>query len=110
VAKPGPDKGCTARSGKPLCIAIKPAVIVTKAPSRAGLARSHPPRHGSVDGKLEPRGGCPGRRLEDGGSAQAIGSDLISGRVSHVFPAATMQLRPAGVVLTTVQVPFSSEA
>ena len=45
-----------------------------------------------------------------GGSAQAIGSVLMNGRLSQLLPAATMQLRPLGVVLTTVQVFLSSEA
>ena len=43
------------------------------------------------------------------GAAQAIGSFFTAGRLSQRLPAATMQLTPVGVVLTTVQVPFSSE-
>ena len=40
----------------------------------------------------------------------AIGSFLNKGRLSQLLPAATMQLRPAGVVLTTVHVFLSSDA
>lgn len=43
-------------------------------------------------------------------STQAIGSSLANGRASQRLPAATMQLLPLGVVLTTVQVFFLSEA
>ena len=39
-------------------------------------------------------------------AAYAIGSLLMKGRLSHFLPAATMQLMPFGVVLTTVQVSF----
>jgi hypothetical protein len=42
--------------------------------------------------------------------AQASGSSLTNGMLSHRLPAATMQLRPCGEVLTTVQVPLSSDA
>ena len=53
--------------------------------------------------------GAPDEFL-DSSRSQAVGSALIAGRLSQVLPAATMQLRPLGVVLTTVQVFFSSEA
>jgi hypothetical protein len=43
------------------------------------------------------------------GSAQATGSFFTAGRLSQRLPAATMQLIPLGVVLTTVQVSFSWE-
>jgi hypothetical protein len=43
-------------------------------------------------------------------AAYAIGSLLMKGRLSHFLPAATMQLIPFGVVLTTVQVSFCVEA
>jgi hypothetical protein len=43
------------------------------------------------------------------GSAQAMGSFFTAGRLSQRLPAATMQLIPLGVVLTTVQVSFSWE-
>ena len=52
-------------------------------------------------------------RLESpqaGPIAQASGSSLTNGMLSHRLPAATMQLRPCGEVLTTVQVPLSSDA
>ena len=49
-------------------------------------------------------------RVGRGRFAQAIGSVLMNGRLSQLLPAATMQLRPLGVVLTTVQVFLSSEA
>lgn len=45
-----------------------------------------------------------------GGGRQAIGSSLMYGRLSQRLPAATMQLTPVGVVLTTVHVPWSLEA
>ncbi|HEX6111733.1 MAG TPA: hypothetical protein VFZ10_05450 [Geminicoccaceae bacterium] len=43
-------------------------------------------------------------------AAQATGPSLISGRLSQLLPAATMQLSPAGEVLTTVHVPVSLDA
>jgi hypothetical protein len=65
------------------------------------------------DRRGRPRASCAARalRLRRGIApvAQAIGSFLASGRLSQRLPAATMQLIPVGVVLTTVQVPFSSE-
>ena len=73
-----------------------------------------------------PRGPCPARlrdvRCVPGGKdpgaspsggrtdPYAIGSFLRKGRLSQLLPAATMQLRPAGVVLTTVQVFLFSDA
>ena len=56
---------------------------------------------------------APGRDLRAHTAATAcyaIGSSLRKGRLSQLLPAATMQLRPAGVVLTTVQVSLSSDA
>lgn len=61
-------------------------------------------------GSLRPaRGVAPRRPCRASGAARAyaIGSVLMKGRFSHRLPAATMQLMPFGVVLTTVQVSFS---
>jgi len=51
-----------------------------------------------------------GRDRSAASRRQAIGPSLISGRLSQDLPAATMQLTPVGVVLTTVQVRLSEEA
>ena len=51
---------------------------------------------------------CSARRVDP--HRQAIGSVFRKGRLSQLLPAATMQLRPFGVVLTTVQVFLFSEA
>jgi hypothetical protein len=58
--------------------------------------------------RAPPRAGGP--RPKGCAAGYAIGSLLRNGRLSQLLPAATMQLRPAGVVLTTVQVPLFSEA
>jgi len=77
---------------------------------------SGPQRHdaiGATGGHLQSgaaRRTRPARPRRRAAGGQAIGSFLRSGRLSQLLPAATMQLRPLGVVLTTVQVFFSSEA
>ena len=81
---------------------------------RAGLIGRNchvPVRRVAVDPR---RGAVAERRaspaVERFVAGYAIGSLLRNGRLSQLLPAATMQLRPAGVVLTTVQVPLFSEA
>ena len=75
------------------------------------FARPHgrPFRSGSRRPPHKP-GAVPGASLTGPPErVQAIGSFFTAGRLSQRFPAATMQLMPVGVVLTTVQVPFCSE-
>jgi hypothetical protein len=80
-----------------------------------GCHAAHAGNRVGPDDRFLAAGGCPAgcRRLRCSSrrplAAQAIGSFFTAGRLSQRLPAATMQLTPVGVVLTTVQVPFSSE-
>ena len=88
----------------------------------AGRGRTAKPHRPVKGWCVSHRAGCATRGKDepcraDGASADrgsagayAIGSVLMKGRLSHFLPAATMQLMPFGVVLTTVQVSFCVEA
>ena len=106
-----PDKLAICQAAGRLAPRAKPMLSRTYQQIPGGV-RQHYPRNGvGLPSRGSPRRAV-GRASLVGRSPASSGQRgplFTTGRLSQRLPAATMQLMPAGVVLTTVQVSFSWE-